>query len=250
MTSPTKTEDRSQLIVRSDVPLGLSYTEYKQELRYDFFYSCAYCTMCETEATGIRFTIDHYEPQSARPDLRNFYSNLMYACDECNIRKGDRIPSQSARQSHFRFFRPDNDHFEDHFELKGLRISSKSEIGYFTIEALDLNRQGLRRIREIRDRLTASSELVAGGIRGLRTFHIDRLPPAVRGDVLRTIGRATGLQDQLDAEVDALLRKYAQAPILDPDQDAPERAKERARRLAELRVLYPGIWRGRDGAKA
>ena len=37
------------------------------------------------------------EPQKARPDLADSYDNLMYACDECNMRKGDRCPPPEAR---------------------------------------------------------------------------------------------------------------------------------------------------------
>ena len=57
---------------------------------------------------AIRFTIDHYEPRSARPELENDYNNLMYCCDTCNSLKGDRCPPQSARHDGFRFYRPDN----------------------------------------------------------------------------------------------------------------------------------------------
>jgi hypothetical protein len=76
------------LVTRSTVPPGLKYSEYRQTLRHDFIYSCAYCTMSEAEAQAIRFVIDHYEPRNARPDLIDDYENLMYSCDECNDRKG------------------------------------------------------------------------------------------------------------------------------------------------------------------
>src|ERR1700742_3839727 len=78
---------------RSIVPSGLSYPKYLPFLRRDFLYSCGYCTMCEGEAEKIRFTIDHYEPQNARADLVNDYTNLMYACDSCNGRKNDLTPT-------------------------------------------------------------------------------------------------------------------------------------------------------------
>ena len=48
------------LVVRSNPPQGENYNEYKEILRYDFFYTCAYCTMMEAEAAAVRFTIDHY----------------------------------------------------------------------------------------------------------------------------------------------------------------------------------------------
>jgi hypothetical protein len=49
----------------------------KPGFRNDFFYSCAYCTMSEAEAQATRFTVDHYEPKNAQPDLINAYDNLM-----------------------------------------------------------------------------------------------------------------------------------------------------------------------------
>src|SRR4051812_645405 len=94
--SPVSSERRT-LVQRSQVAPDLPYGAYRQVIRYDFFYTCAYCTMSEAEAQAIRFCIDHYEPRSARPDLERNYTNLMYACDECNMRKGDRCPPESAR---------------------------------------------------------------------------------------------------------------------------------------------------------
>lgn len=103
------TVPETDLVTRSEVPACLPYSEYRPYLRYDFICSCAYCTMTESEAQAIRFTIDHYHPQNARPDLIDEYSNLMYACDECNTRKGDRYPPTSAQTNGIRFFRPDQD---------------------------------------------------------------------------------------------------------------------------------------------
>jgi 5-methylcytosine-specific restriction endonuclease McrA len=94
--APRKDAD---LVTRTTVPPAKHYSEYKEVLRQDFFHSCAYCTMAESEAQGIRFTIDHYEPQKARPELINYYDNLMYACEECNLRKGDRYPRRMPGQT-------------------------------------------------------------------------------------------------------------------------------------------------------
>jgi 5-methylcytosine-specific restriction endonuclease McrA len=90
----TKKAPESSLIERSKVTPNLPYSEYKETLREDFIYACAYCTITEFEAQGIRMTIDHYEPQTARPELTNEYDNLMYCCDDCNALKGNRCPPQ------------------------------------------------------------------------------------------------------------------------------------------------------------
>jgi hypothetical protein len=91
-------------VVRSAVPRGRPYEEYLENLRFDFFYSCGYCTMTESEGMAIRFAIDDYEARRARPDLVDDYTNLMYACDGCNARKGDRSPPADARATGYRFF--------------------------------------------------------------------------------------------------------------------------------------------------
>ena len=83
---------------------------------------------------AIRFTIDHYEPRWASPELLNEYQNLMYSCDECNMRKGDLVPPPAARSKGVRFFRPDQDAHADHFELNGIRLDSKTGIGEFTVD--------------------------------------------------------------------------------------------------------------------
>ena len=106
---------QTALVTRSSVPDALPYNDYKPYLKIDFLYSCAYCTIAESEATTIRFTIDHYEPRRARPDLENRYDNLMYCCDTCNIYKNDITPPANARAAGVRYFRPDTDHRSDHF---------------------------------------------------------------------------------------------------------------------------------------
>lgn len=240
----------SALVVRTNVPLGLKYGEYKPFLRHDFFCSCAYCTMTESEATAIRFTIDHYEPRVARPDLEHEYSNLMYACDECNLRKGNRTPPVEARTAGFRFFRPDEDARQDHFEKNGLRLNAKSNVGTFTIAALDLNRLSLRRLRDIRDRVTKCDQFAADGVMALRGFRIDRLPPHVKAKAALAIKRAVALAQEAGEDIDALLRDYARSPLDAKDGESAQIAAERRAKLKHLEGLYPGAWRAhRRGAK-
>jgi hypothetical protein len=233
------------LVTRSAVPAGRPYGEYKQFLRFDFFHSCAYCTMSEAEATAIRFTIDHYEPRTARPDLLNEYGNLMYSCDECNLRKGDRSPPAQARAAGHRFFRPDEDIYTTHFETHDLRVEGKTNVGSYSIEALDLNRYGLRRLRDIRRRLTKCEEHVSAGIMSLRRFHFDQLPNHLKGRVAQTISEAAKVAAEMGEEIDALLRQRARSELIDPDPEREQRAEDRARKLTELTILHPGAWRGR-----
>lgn len=206
--------------------------------------------MSEAEAQAIRFTIDHYEPRSARSDLEDEYSNLMYACDECNTRKGDRCPPDNARANGYRFFRPDVDVYQEHFGKNGIRLKHKTTVGEFTIDAIDLNRQTLRRLREIRQRLTECDRFVVEGILALRNFHIDQLPPHVKSQAVDTIRRAVKIAETMANDIDEMLRQHAKSSLDGEDEEASDRAAERASRLRNLAALYPGNWRaGRKTAQ-
>ncbi len=234
------------LVVRSIVDSGLPYSEYRQVLRDDFFYSCAYCTLSEFEAQGLSFEIDHYEPQTSRPDLENDYSNLMYSCDECNRLKSDIAPPANALLEGHRFFRPDNDPWDHHFVSSGQRLNSKSNVGEFSIESLDLNRQSLRRLRDLRARLHECDAHIAKGIAGLRRFKIDQLPAPVRARAVSAIKSLANGADDMAENVDAVLKNAARSPLLDPDDEKPERRASRASHFDRLKGLYPGRWRGRE----
>lgn len=205
-TTPATKDTGSSLVTRSNVPDLQNYLDYKPFLRRDFFHSCAYCTMSEAEAQAIQFTIDHYEPRNARPELIHQYSNLMYSCDECNLRKGDRCPPTSARTEGYRFFRPDEDEYQDHFEQAGIRIEPKTNTGNYSIEALDLNRAALRKLRDLRQRLWDCDQAVLQGVLALRSIPIDRLPSHIKGQVSSAIARAQGVAEHLASEIDSILR--------------------------------------------
>ncbi len=232
------------LVLRSNVTDGRPYNQYKQVLRYDFMHSCAYCSMSEAEAQAIRFTIDHYEPKSSRPDLESVYSNLMYACDECNTRKGPRTVPQAALADGIRFYRPDQDRFADHFIRHGLLLKGLTKLAEFTIDAVDLNRLSLRRIREIRARLSNCEALIAAGIRALGAFRIDQLPPEYRRRALEAIRQLSEASDAAEAAIRQTLRDHAKSPLLDEDPDGDQENRKRLERLKGTEALYPNsTWR-------
>jgi len=67
-----------------------NYSSYRPWLRDDFKFRCIYCLLREEwgRLTGD-FDIDHFHPQTHRPDLSTEYENLVYACHSCNLRKSD-----------------------------------------------------------------------------------------------------------------------------------------------------------------
>ncbi|THV13864.1 HNH endonuclease [Rhizobium rhizophilum] len=243
MTESAIVSDESDLVVRSDVAPGLRYGEYKNTLRRDFFYSCAYCTMSEAEASAIRFTIDHYEPRSARPDLEHEYTNLMYACDACNTFKGPRVVPDEAKVDGIRFFRPDMDRYVDHFRRSGIRITALSKLADFSIDALELNRLGLRRLRDLRQRLVNCEEMVLAGIRALSRFRVDQLPPEIRKSAINAIKQLDLTQEAIATALNEVLREHARSQLLDTEDDPVER-KARLNRLKGTEALYPdALWR-------
>jgi len=167
----------------------------------------------------------------------------MYACDECNSRKGDRCPPVEARNDGHRFFRPDQDVRSEHFERSEIYLREKSNVGYYTIQALDLNRASLKRVRDLRSRLSECDQYIVEGITALRQFPADTLPVPIRASALAKIKEAMGVAEDLSMAIDSVLRDFAKSPLVDPDGDAELRAKERAKQLQELEAMYPGSWR-------
>lgn len=240
------------VITRSnDVPSGLPYQDYKPYLRRDFWYACAYCTMTESEAKAVRLTIDHYEPVSARPELKDVYLNLMYACDECNTRKGKRCPTEEMRRDGKRFFRADEDIRSEHFELEGSALKGKSNVGNYTILAVDLNRGTLIRLRELRARLIEDEGYVSEGMRALASFAVDRLAPEVRAKALALIKKGLEVADKVYDDMDEMVLEMSKSDILaDEKTEEDIRAnRERLARLHEMEGLYPVAWRGRKTKK-
>lgn len=235
-------------VTRSQVAEGRRYPEYRGSLRRDFLYSCAYCTMSEHEANGIAFEIDHYEPQTAREDLVNDYKNLMYSCEVCNARKGDRIPPPGARADGKRFFRADEDVRSEHFRVEKNRIEGITNLGRFNADAVDLNRAGLQRLRELRRQLVDDNEYVHEGISALLSYPVDRIGRQQRVQILKVINEAVRAAKAILDDLDELLLQSAKSAVLPDEMPSQQEIldnKDRLRRLRGEEVMYPGLWRGR-----
>lgn len=227
------------IIARSIVKPAKEYPAYREYLRFDFWFSCAYCTVTELEAGGLGFSIDHYEPKSVRSDLIADYANLLWSCDLCNSHKGDDCPTAAERAAGLRYFRPDEDDAYAHFEIAGIRINPKSKVGEFTIEMLYLNRLALRHVRALRQEWTEADRQILVGLRALRDISIDRLGPAVRR---RFLNIRNSFEESAEgvAFTDEMLRSFGRSPFVDRDpRGAREQAKRRRDFLARERALLP-----------
>jgi len=202
--------------------------------------------MTEAEATGINFAIDHYRPKRSKPELENSYDNLMYCCSECNSRKGDRDPPAEAQSAGVRFFRPDQDARPEHFSLAELDLVAETPIGEYSIEAIDLNRAHLRRLRDIRKRFSECDEYISEGLAALFSFRIDRLRPEARVRALKTREKISKMVSELRENFDEILRDAARSELIDPDPEAEKRFRDRKDKLRDYESLYPGNWRARS----
>ena len=215
-----------------------TYGEYREWLRYDFWYSCAYCTMTELEAASIGFQIDHYEPQAAKLPLPDRYDNLMWSCEHCNRAKTDH-PSEKARAQGFRFFKADVDDAKKHFELSGNSVAGKTkEVGDYSITTLRLNSLPKRELRRKREELQYSRDAMMMGVRALAGIATEQLPKEVRmrfesakADV-QALSRAAG---ELRSE---LLRTLFSSPLREPDTDARQTENVRRKYLRDIERAF------------
>src|SRR5437867_7422435 len=157
-----ETADLAPVVVRKDVLQRANYRDYQDDLREDFLFSCAYCALTETEAQGIGFNIDHYMPQKHYPALAATYGNLMWSCRTCNGLKKD-YPEAGRIVGERRVIKVDAENPRQHLMLDGDsdRLAHRTPTGEFNIRFLLLNRASLRRLREMRRRLSECAEFIA-----------------------------------------------------------------------------------------
>ena len=219
------------VVVRSSVEPSKNYHDYLQYLRFDFYYSCAYCSMMEHEACGIRFEIDHYYPIKKHPELKSDYENLMYSCEKCNNFKSDFDPNQDQVSKGYVIIRPDRDGPEDHFEIGGVLLKGLTPTGEFNIDWLYLNRFQLRKLREFRKRLAEAREFIAFGLQSLASVRIDTIDPRKRYIFLQIKRSLEEKKMKINNSFNELADKLAKSELLDED---PEKELHRMRRKMYL----------------
>jgi hypothetical protein len=83
-------------LLRKHGPQGYSkYAQHRPWLRDEFNFRCVYCLKREQWCSQLNdFELDHQVAQSIAADLCREYTNLVYACHNCNHRKGNKgLPS-------------------------------------------------------------------------------------------------------------------------------------------------------------
>lgn len=108
---------------------------------------CEYCKTSAEFATQS-FTIEHIFPSSKGGLSKE--DNLAFACGGCNSHKSDRTEAlDPLSESIVALFNPRQDNWNDHFDWSEdfTEIIGKTPTGRATIDALKLNRRGLKNLR-------------------------------------------------------------------------------------------------------
>jgi hypothetical protein len=231
---------KEPVVVRSKPEPSSNYHDYREVLRADFWYSCAYCTIAESEAKGITFEIDHYLPTSIRHDLAATYDNLYWSCDVCNRNKSD-YPSRPEGPSKPEYYiiRADKEHPSSHLRLEENDLQPLTPTGEFNITWLHLNREPLQRLRELRRRLGESTEVCGYGISELRSLSIDRLPPEHRGRFMKLREEVANEYETLQEALSEFIKERTRSALLDPDKRNKVWLKQRRAFLREQQVIAP-----------
>lgn len=148
-------------------PVGIPYEKCREYLRKSFKFSCAYCTITESESPGATFNIDHYRPVTYFPLLRDECDNLRYSCPRCNSYKRDNwisvqdgcirdckmCQTKKCADDIFRFINcivEDPQNMVSLNEDGMLSPSNSSKPAEYTIKYLRLNRNQLIKLRTVR----------------------------------------------------------------------------------------------------
>ena len=226
------------VVIRSTVAPQNNYAKHREVLRWDFWYSCAYCTMTEVEAKGIGFQIDHYVPPKDEPQLEHAYSNLMWSCATCNRYKSGLYLAPKLQALGYRFFRPDEDNPHEHFGvIERVRLKELTKVGECTLKILRLNRASLRKIRELRYRIHRSTRSTIDGLRALQNKNIDQLKRELRPQFLQLKRLYQEESKKLQADVKEQLRLLNRSALLDVEPDKKKELHTRRQYLKELQVL-------------
>lgn len=121
---------------------GRAYERFRRCLRWEFWFSCSFCLLHEAQvcaygASGsAQFWIEHLEPQSERPELRNAYDNVVYVCRRCNVARQARSRVDARGR---RLLDPCVDAWAAHFSHDGDELRALTQDAAYTSEAYDIN---------------------------------------------------------------------------------------------------------------
>lgn len=128
-TLPTKPFGGPKIAAeRRHGPVYTTYESYRQWLRDEFSFRCAYCLYRELFAHALSdHVIDHFRPKSIDPNLSASYNNLVYSCRPCNEAKQNNIlliiEDDCLSCGENGLFMP-----EDHYLVQALGLNSPARV--------------------------------------------------------------------------------------------------------------------------
>lgn len=173
---PPTTALPSKPLSRKHEPPRQPYSGYRDCLRWEFGFSCAFCWLHEADLTprgaqgSAQWWIEHRELQSDRSDLQAAYLNCYYSCRWCNQARSA-SPSRGSRGE--RLLDPCQEAWGKHFQLEGPQLLPRAgdKDASYTDQLYDLNDPRKCQLREQRRADILEAQRVLQEIPGL----IDRL---------------------------------------------------------------------------
>ncbi len=199
-------------------PKARPFAEYRNCLRFEFAYTCAYCLASEREVGPSDkyggFEIEHFKPRGVRQfrNLRCYYPNLLWACHACNRAKSDTWPSVRELANGVRFIDPCVEPLGKYLSIRGDKVVAltSNPAGQYMIDEVNLNSAQHVQRRQRRQKLARNFALLEATAETLRR----RIKP--------------GMSDEAEtlAELDTLTRalndlRLTQGVPPSPPWDAP-----------------------------
>lgn len=235
-------ESSTLLVARTCDEVFTDYHGYRDHLRLDFWFSCAYCSIAEVEARGLGFEIDHYRPQDRFPEFKSAYANLYWSCELCNIKKGD-LPPDDAYDRGLRFIRVDHEDPAQHLRLEDdYSIQPLTNVGKFTTVVLCLNDNRHKRLRRARAAIYEASEEILVGLRALKRLSIDDVKKSVRSHFVRVRQELGDRAEEAEALIEEITRmhEWNRSPFIDINwEEKKQSTNVRRTYLSSINVLAP-----------
>lgn len=243
-------------VERTPVIAQTNYNNYEPILRWDFWFSCAYCTLTEIEANGVAYNIDHYIPTSTVPGglLKTEYSNLMYTCYRCNRTKSDFPTDTWLNEGRILHLRPDQDNFHDHLKFSENGLEHISERGELHLALLGLDLDPMKTVYLKRNTIMEEQAKINTILKELNSNRIlDELHPQHREHFLKTKSTfveqikairqlidpdcKTFLEEKVDDLFDVQVARITNSSTLVSEFKSEDRKKEMSKRRKDLKRI-------------
>jgi hypothetical protein len=222
----------TERIARTHTPRTKSFPSFRECLRWEFGFSCAFCSLHEADVNeldleGLGFmSIEHKEPQSRDSDQVHRYTNCFYCCKLCNRSRSDRPSNDTMGRE---LLDPCHDIWSSNFTYEDDSFRPTSDNGALTQEAYDLN--DARKIRLRRHR----RGLLEDALRVIRDY------PALLREAVETAATADSSGQLFLSSIARSIREQIQRAIGDLERfrAVPDSAPDRCACRSATRCALP-----------